>query len=37
LTSFSRVSLLTISKASQVKASLVDEVEVEVLQEGLWE
>ena len=35
LTSFLRVSFSTISEASQVKPSLLDKVEVEILQEGL--
>ena len=35
MTSFLRFSFLTISEASQVRPSLLDEVEVEVLQKGL--
>jgi hypothetical protein len=34
-TSFLKVSFSTISEASQVKPSLLDELKVEVLQEGL--
>jgi hypothetical protein len=37
LTSFLSVSFSTISEASQVKISLLDELEVEVIQEGLVE